>query len=114
VKFDPLWDTAGPIPLAFVIMEEKEPGAASDTRIIVFTDADFLTNVYIGQYSNARMGLNVINWLCESEVPVLVDTKQVKVERLDLTSQQRRQVAAVLFLMPVVIALAGIMVWMRR
>ena len=114
VYFDPLWDTLGPIPLAFVIMEEKKAGARSDTRIIVFTDADFLTNVYIDQYSNARMGLNVINWLSESDPGVFVDPKQIKVERLDLTSKQRRKVAAILFLMPVVIAASGIIVWMKR
>ena len=28
-------------------------------------DADFLTNVYINQYSNAEMELNIINWLSE-------------------------------------------------
>ena len=28
-------------------------------------DADFLTNVYINQYSIAEMELNIINWLSE-------------------------------------------------
>ena len=28
-------------------------------------DDDFLTNVYINQYSNAEMELNIINWLSE-------------------------------------------------
>ena len=114
VDFDPILDTMGPVPLAFVIMEEKKGDMPSDTRIIVFTDADFLTNIYIDQYSNARMGLNAINWLSESEARVFVDPKEIKVERLDLTSKQRRQVAAILFLMPLVIVVVGIIVWMKQ
>jgi ABC-type uncharacterized transport system involved in gliding motility auxiliary subunit len=114
VAFDPLVDTMGPIPLAFVIFEEKKAEMLSDTRIIVFTDADFLTNIYIDQYSNSRMGLNVINWLAESDAKVFVDNKEIKVERLDLTSKQRRQVAALLFLMPLLIAAGGLFVWMKQ
>ena len=114
VSFDPLLDSRGPVPLAFVIMEEKQAEMNSDTRIILFTDADFLTNVYIGQYSNSRMGLNAINWLTESDARIFIDPKEIKVERLDLTSRQKRQVAAILFLMPLLIAFGGIVVWMQR
>ena len=114
VAFDPLLDTMGPIPLAFVIFEEKKAEILSDTRIIVFTDADFLTNIYIDQYSNSRMGLNVINWLAESETRVFVGYKEIKVERLNLTSKQRRQVAAILLFMPLVVAAGGLIVWMKR
>jgi len=114
VDFDPKLDTMGPVSLAFVIMEEKTAVMPTDTRIIVFTDADFLTNIYIDQYSNSRMGLNAINWLSEIEARVFVDSKEIKVERLDLTSKQRRQVAAILFLMPLVIVVGGIIVLMKR
>ncbi len=114
VVFDPLLDTAGPVTLSYVLWEEKEAADLSDTRMIVFTDADFLTNSWIDQYSNSRMGLNVINWLAESDPGHLIEESQVRVERLDLTSRQRRVVAAVLFLMPLIIAIGGIFVWMKR
>lgn len=114
IHFDEAVDTPGPVPISFVIWEVKEEGDKSDTRIIVFTDADFLTNVYINQYSNAEMGLNVVNWLSELDYRVFFDQKEVKVERLDLTSKQRRSIAAILFLMPLFIAAGGILVWLRR
>ena len=114
IHFDEGVDTPGPVPISFVIMEEKTEGEESDTRIIVFTDADFLTNVYLNQYSNAAMGLNVVNWLSELDYTVFLDQKEVKVERLDLTSKQRRMITALLFLMPLLIAAGGILVWMRR
>lgn len=114
IHFDETVDTPGPVPISFVIWEEKEEGDQSDTRIIVFTDADFLTNVYINQYSNAEMGLNIINWLSELDYKVFLDQKEIKVERLDLTSKQRRKIAALLFLMPIFIAAGGIIVWMKN
>ena len=114
IHFDEKVDTPGPVPISFVIWEEKEEGDQSDTRIIVFTDADFLTNVYINLYSNAEMGLNIINWLSELDYKVFLDQKEIKVERLDLTSKQRRKIAALLFLMPIFIAAGGIIVWMKN
>ncbi len=114
IRFDEGVDLPGPVPISFVILEEKEEGDRSDTRIIVFTDADFLTNVYINQYSNAEMGLNVINWLSEMDYTVFLNQKEINVERLDLTSKQRRMIASILFLMPLFIAVGGVFVWMRR
>ena len=114
VKFDEGIDRAGPVPIAFAVWEAKEEGEASDTRIIVITDADFLTNAFIGQYSNARLGLNAVNWLTESDYQVFIDKKVLGVERLDLTSRQKRSVGVVLFLMPVFIAAAGIVVWIKQ
>ena len=117
IKFDPDTDTAGPVPFSYVVMEQKDKGSSndksSDTRLIVFTDADFLSNVYINQYSNAQMGLNLVNWLGELDYKTFVNAKQVKVERLDLTSKQRRQVIVILFLLPFIIVIGGCVVWLR-
>ena len=114
IHFDEGVDRPGPVPISFVIWEVMEEGEASDTRIIAFTDADFLTNVYINQYSNAEMGLNIVNWLSELDYTVFLDKKEIKVERLDLISKQRRMITAILFLMPLFTAAGGILVWMRR
>ena len=117
IQFDPSTDTAGPIPFAYVVIEEKNDALAgdklSDTRLIVFTDADFLSNVYIEQYSNAQMGLNLVNWLAELDYKTFISAKEIKVERLDLTSQQKRQVIVILFLLPFFLVIAGLVVWLR-
>ncbi|NRB37989.1 MAG: GldG family protein [Pseudomonadales bacterium] len=113
VHFDQGVDIPGPVALSFVIWEEKTAQDDSDTRIIVFSDADFLSNRYINQYSNAVMAVNVVNWLAELDYQVFIDQQQVKVERLDLTSKQRRMVIALLLLMPLLIAMCGIFVWQR-
>ena len=118
IQFDPNTDTAGPVPFAYVVIEEKnaadpQDNKSSDTRLIVFTDADFLSNVYIKQYSNAQMGLNLVNWLAELDYKTFVSAKEIKVERLDLTSKQKRQVIVILFLLPFLFVIAGLVVWLR-
>ena len=65
------------------------------------------------------MGLNVINWLSELDYypyghkQVFIDQKEIKVEWLDLTSNQKRTVPVVLFVLPTLIAISGIMVWIK-
>ncbi len=117
IQFDPNTDTAGPVPFSYVVIEEKDSQVASDkssdTRLIVFTDADFLSNVYINQYSNAPMGLNLVNWLAELDYKTYVSQKEIKVERLDLTSKQKRQVIVILFLLQFLFVIAGLVVWLR-
>lgn len=114
VQFDEGVDTPGPVPIAFVIWEPKEEDKSSDTRIVVFTDADFLSNAFIDKYSNAEMGLNVISWLSDLDYRIFIDRKDIKVERLDLTSKQKRIVTVILFVMPLLIAIGGIMTWLRQ
>jgi ABC-type uncharacterized transport system involved in gliding motility auxiliary subunit len=113
VHFDEGQDVTGPVTMAYAVFEEKEKKDTADTRLIVFTDADFLSNAYINQYSNAQMGLNVINWLAETDYKVFVEQQAIAIERLDLTSQQRFFVLIFLCLMPLLIALAGLMVWIK-
>ena len=122
IEYDHGVDTPGPVPISYVVLEEhpqsnsseiEQDKKKSDTRIIVFTDADFLTNVYINQYSNAQMGLNIVNWLAELDYQVFLSSKEIKVERLDLTSKQIRQVVVTLFLLPFFFVIAGIVVWLR-
>jgi ABC-type uncharacterized transport system involved in gliding motility auxiliary subunit len=122
IQFDAGIDTQGPVPISYVVLEEHaeennaktaDTSTVSDTRIIVFTDADFLTNVYINQYSNAQMGLNIVNWLAELDYQVFLSAKEIKVERLDLTSKQKRQVIVILFLLPFFFLIIGGVVWLR-
>ena len=117
IQFDPNTDTMGPVPFAYVVIEDKNAGLqgkkTSDTRLIVFSDADFLSNVYVNQYSNAQMGLNLVNWLAELDYKIFVSAKEIKVERLNLTSKQIRQVIVILILLPFLFVIVGLVVWLR-
>jgi hypothetical protein len=117
IQFDPNADTPGPVPFAYVVIEEKnaaqQGNQLSDTRLIVFTDADFLSSVYINQYSNTQMRVNLVNWLAELDYKTFISAKEIKVERLNLTSKQTRQVIVILFLLPFVFVIAGLVVRLR-
>ena len=112
--FEPDEDSPGPVVISYVLFEPKQSPQSSDTRIIVFTDADFLSNAYVEQYSNGQMGLNLVNWLAELDYKVFLGQKNIEVERLDLTSKQGRQLLVILFVMPFLIALIGLLVWRRN
>lgn len=114
VKYDDLLDRPGPVPIAFVMWEPHAEDGLSDTRIAVFTDADFLSNGFIDQYSNAEMGVNVVNWLSELDYRVFISRKDAETPRLDLTSRQKRAVGVILVAIPVFIAAVGVMGWMRQ
>ena len=108
VHFDEGVDYPGPVPIAFVAWEARKEGKPSDTRLIVFTDADFISNAYIGSYSNAAMGLNIMNWVSELDYEVFVNKEDVKIEKLNLTSQQKKMIMLFLILMPVFIICIGL------
>lgn len=119
IQYDPNTDTLGPVAFSYVVIDEKNAEhqqfpKSSDTRLIVFTDADFLTNVYINQYSNGQLALNLVNWLADLDYKTFVSAKEIKVERLDLTSKQKRQVIVVLFLLPFLLVIAGFVVWLKN
>ena len=114
IKFDKDLDRPGPVPIAVVIWEPKNENKSSDTRMIIFTDADFLSNAFIDKYSNAEMGLNIISWVSDLDYKIFADQKEIKVERLNLISKQKRMVAVILFVMPLLIAALGVIVWFRQ
>ncbi|MCA9398822.1 MAG: GldG family protein [Candidatus Omnitrophica bacterium] len=115
IKFDEDVDRPGPVPIAYVMAEpvESEENTKAHTRIILITDADFLSNAYINYYSNAQMALNVINWLVESDYQVLPEQKQVEVSRLDLTSRQKKIIIWILVGIPALIMIAGAGLWIK-
>ena len=113
VHFDEELDRAGPVTISAVVWAPKNETRLTDMRLIVFTDADFLSDAYINYYSNARMGLNVIKWLSELDYEVFASSDKIEVARLDLTSKQKRMIAFILFCFPVLILCSGLFVWMK-
>ncbi|MBF0479677.1 MAG: GldG family protein [Candidatus Omnitrophica bacterium] len=114
VKYDQD-DQLGPVPIAFVIWEAQYGFKKSDTRIVLFTDADFLTDAYITYYSNMQMGLNVMNWLAETPYQVFYNKQAFnKVPKADMTSRQKKEVVLILLAIPFLIIILGVMARMGR
>jgi ABC-type uncharacterized transport system involved in gliding motility auxiliary subunit len=126
IKYDSETDRPGPVPIAFIMWEPKEEASdqrtsadgkkldnkPSDTRLALFTDADFISNAYVNQLSNAQMGLNTIKWLLEEDYQAFVPTKDVKVEALNLASPQKRMILFILMTLNFSVIVVGMFVWL--
>lgn len=114
VKYDEFLDAPGPVAVAAVVWEPKAEPKKRDTRIAVFTDADFLSNKFVTQYSNAELGINILHWLSDVEGIAFLKKDIIKVDRLSLNSGQKRAVVIILVLMPLIIAVLGALTGLKR
>jgi len=89
--------------------EEKEP------RLVVFGDADFASNEYLGAYSNLDLFVNSVNWLMGDVEAIAVRPNRSRASRFQLTSEQFRTIRTVsLFVLPEAIAVLGVFTWWSR
>lgn len=116
VKFDEEIDTPGPVAIAAIAWEPKDEKnkKASDTKLIVFGDTDFISNNFIQKYSNAQLALNSVAWLTELETVIPIPDKEIKVSKMELTSKQLRLVIVILVTIPILIAFLGCLAWWRQ
>lgn len=89
--------------------------ASVQTTLAVLGDADFASNRHFRDVSNADFFLNTVNWLLEDRALIAVRPKQEVFRPLVLTVPEYNLVRYVSwFLLPALIAAAGVVVWWRR
>ena len=89
--------------------------ASVRTTLAVLGDADFASNRHFHDVSNADFLLNTVNWLLEDRALIAVRPKQEVFRPLVLTVPEYNLVRYVSwFLLPALIAAAGVVVWWRR
>ena len=95
-------------------LEAFDP-ASVRTTLAVLGDADFASNRHFRDVSNADFFLNTVNWLLEDRALIAVRPKQEVFRPLVLTVPEYDLVRYVSwFLLPALVAAAGIVVWWRR
>ena len=128
VVFDEAVDTAGPAAVGVVVEAPAtqppndtadRPGVGSDQeptyRLAVFGDADFLTDVDIGNAGNQILALNTINWLAAREFSMGIPPRDVEDLSFFISQQQMRMVLVlVLIVMPGAAVVMGVLMWRRR
>ena len=123
-------DMAGPISIAVAAEEKNEPPqldtgsqdsdtatetAESPTRIVVFGDSDFATNLFFRSASR-DLFLATINWLTLEEDLIAIRPIDLRQQALrQMTAQDIRfvQITSV-FLIPLIVFIAGLVVWWQR
>jgi ABC-type uncharacterized transport system involved in gliding motility auxiliary subunit len=128
LRFDEGTDAKGPLTIGVAIDARPEnappasPGGDQDqpdkkTRVVIFGDADFVSNEAFNLASNNRdLFLNAANWLAEEEQLIAIRPKERESRNLFLTAAQQNLVlfSSTLFLPLIVLGLGGLVWWSRR
>lgn len=116
-SFNPDEDVAGPIPVAVAIEKGPVPGidvSIRPTRIVVFGDADFVSNKGLIS-GNADLFMSALNWLLDRQELMAIAPKAVETTRLMITGSELNIITGLVILgLPALIALIGGLVWLRR
>jgi len=106
-------DLQGPVTIAVAV--SKDAGENKKSRMVVYGDSDFATNLYYGQAGNANLFTNTVNWLARDENFISIKPKSQDDRRLEITEAQGRLISyVVLILLPVGILITGVSVWWKR
>jgi ABC-type uncharacterized transport system involved in gliding motility auxiliary subunit len=93
--------------------EKKEN--KKEARVVVFGDADFASDAYIGSQGNGNLVLNSVNWLSGEKALVSIRAKRRTGEPLLLAAGQGSFVRLfTVWLMPLFMILLGAAVYVRR
>lgn len=104
---EPLWLAAA--------LTREVPQHGSQQRIVVVGDGDFLSNTYVGNGANLQLGLNMVDWLTESEVFMDVYARAAPDQRLELTRPQTLVLGfGFLIALPALLFSLGAWRWWRR
>ncbi|MXV76486.1 hypothetical protein F4Z99_19720 [Candidatus Poribacteria bacterium] len=123
-------DMPGPISIAVAAEEKNEPRqldtspqsgnpatetTESPTRIVVFGDSDFATNIFFRSASR-DLFLATINWLTLEEDLIAIrpiDLRQQALRRMAVQDIRLVQITSV-FLIPLIVFIGGLVVWWQR
>lgn len=115
-------DSPGPVAVGIAIersiateSSEQDIEDRDVSRLVVFGDSDFMTDIDISNAGNAVLAANAFNWLAARDQQVGIPPRDVEQVSLFLSKEQMRNLLlVVLVLMPGAAIVAGIMVWRRR
>jgi ABC-type uncharacterized transport system involved in gliding motility auxiliary subunit len=125
VGLDENEDLPGPVPLLVIARvdiqkvaepkgENNEDSKEVNGQLLVGGDSDFLNNTYFALSGNGDLFLNMVNFLAEEEHLITIEARAKSGRPLLLTQNQARAMSLVLFLMPLLVVLSGLMVYRVR
>jgi len=107
---------AGTPPLGKPADQEASKDKPREPRLVVFGDSDFISNQLLDSYRNRDLFVNSVNWLVGDVESIAIRPNQARASRIrQLTSQQFVTIRFLsLFVLPEVIAFAGVFAWWSR
>jgi ABC-type uncharacterized transport system involved in gliding motility auxiliary subunit len=110
-------DTVGPVSVV-VAGEFRAAGAEpgdQPARIVVVGDSDFASNELIGNYQNRDLFVNAVNWLVDDTDQIAIRPPVSRASRFRMTGESFLRIQLLsLFVIPELIAVAGVVGWWMR
>lgn len=115
IALDPTKDKKGPFVLGAAGTYNAGGAPGTQGRFVVVGSSDWIANYILRFQGNRDLFLNAMNWLSSDEDLISIRPKETEDRRLNLNRGQMSTVRMVSqFLVPLVIIIAGVMVWWRR
>ncbi len=105
----------GPLNLGLSLTRLSPSPTKREQRVVVIGDADFLSNVFLGNGGNREFGQRVFDWLLQDDELVDIPDKGAPDRQLDMT-QRELGVISLGFLigLPALLLTCGGVIWWRR
>lgn len=117
VSFDEKEDVRGPINIAVAL--ERKYGKKGQ-RVVVFGNANFLSNTFITNGGNLDLGVNVINWLAGDDNLITIQPMVQKDINMTIPSTGMGALIALVigygfqFILPAMFLILGFVIWFKR
>jgi hypothetical protein len=114
VSYDPKHgDRLGPLTIG-VALTRDVPGKGTQ-RVVVTGDGDFLSNAFLGNGGNLDLGLDIMNWVAHDDSYININPRPAPDLTLSLTPLAQGVIGfGFLFVLPLILFIAGLVVWLRR
>ena len=111
-------DRKGPISLATAVtvdLKARDEALTDTARMVVFGNAGFANNQFLGQYFNRDLLLNTVSWLVGEEELISIRPRTMRASRVQLTADQGTTVFYLsVLILPEILLIAGLATWWRR
>jgi ABC-type uncharacterized transport system involved in gliding motility auxiliary subunit len=109
-------DLAGPLSTAASVQgKRKDTSATKETRIAVFGSSQFANNQYSRFGGNLDLFLNTVSWAVEDESMISIRAKENESGTMELSQNQGIAIFWIsVVIVPLGIAVFGILMWVRR
>ena len=111
-QFNKTRDIPGPVTIALALQRNIND---REQRIVIVGGGSFLANAYSGNGGNLDLGVNMTNWLGNEEKLITTQPRTVKDGAITLSKTNLTIISGTfLIILPVLLMLAGAMLWWRR
>jgi ABC-type uncharacterized transport system involved in gliding motility auxiliary subunit len=111
LKYDEGKDVKGPIPVGMIAEKELKD---KKSILVVYGDADFISNQFVRNGANRDLFQNTINYVSGAENLISVRPKKMNDRRITMSQKQSKMVLVSVILLPLLIVVAGFVVYFRR